>query len=511
MRVTSFFYPAIALLCLCAGCRTESAKPPTQEPATKKTFAQIQADALVQEMCHAAAKGNVQRVQSLIAEGVSVAVRDDGWQRTPLHFAAEAGQAEVARLLIAGGADVNARDPINTTPLHLAAYNGRKEMIELLLASGVNVNARGGEYRDTALHKVVMGGNYDSIAAEELVRVRRPDVDEEDDLYLDLQKEYSEQLVVEITQLLLAHGADARAEDRIGATVLDCAIMDAPVQAIDMLLTHGADPVAKGEDGLSCLHTAVLYGRKDVIPVLLKWGANANAWDGDRQTPLHEAVWRGDTATVELLIAHGAALNAGDRNGDTPAHIAALIGDAALYDLLISKGTNVAAKNRRGLTPPDCARLAPPQEMIRLSEDGVHPYSVIITDVRAIRTFLTWNMASTGLRYEQLWIPTAEDVRQAETIMRLGKPNDRLRIQRGSFGPNCPPADLDRYNREYCGFMKGKARYIVCHMSLDMSAAGQNKNPPGNQFTYMWGPCSLIQVVIASDKQQVLGAMCDGM
>jgi ankyrin repeat protein len=71
----------------------------------------------------------------------------DGW--TPLHLAAFFGRTGVARLLLDRGADVNARSKSDrfardNTPLHAAAANSQVEVATLLVERGADVNARDG-------------------------------------------------------------------------------------------------------------------------------------------------------------------------------------------------------------------------------------------------------------------------------------------------------------------------------------------------------------------------------
>ncbi|KAB2570781.1 Histone-lysine N-methyltransferase EHMT1 [Lasiodiplodia theobromae] len=92
----------------------------------------------------AAAHGNVEVVQLLLASAaVDIEARDaDG--RTPLALAAGGGHTEVVKFLLERAAvDIEAGDDDGRTPLALAAFSGSVEVVRLLLScQGVRVDAR---------------------------------------------------------------------------------------------------------------------------------------------------------------------------------------------------------------------------------------------------------------------------------------------------------------------------------------------------------------------------------
>ena len=93
-------------------------------------------------LCEAAAAGEVERAERLVAGGA--AVNDysaDGW--TPLHLAAFFGRARIAELLLAHAADVAARSTNSNgnTPLHAALAGNHAIVAGLLLGAGADVNA----------------------------------------------------------------------------------------------------------------------------------------------------------------------------------------------------------------------------------------------------------------------------------------------------------------------------------------------------------------------------------
>ena len=87
----------------------------------------------------AAATGNVDAVQKLLAGGFDANKRNPDSGVTLLTTAAIAGNAEVAELLIDAGADVNGRNYQNgSTALHAAAFVGQADMVALLLDHGAD-------------------------------------------------------------------------------------------------------------------------------------------------------------------------------------------------------------------------------------------------------------------------------------------------------------------------------------------------------------------------------------
>lgn len=86
-------------------------------------------------LMNAAARGDPEVVQLLLAAGAKIAPQDR-WGMTALHHAARGGNAETVAALIAAGADVDARDRSGEAPLDQARANGADEVVSLLLAKG---------------------------------------------------------------------------------------------------------------------------------------------------------------------------------------------------------------------------------------------------------------------------------------------------------------------------------------------------------------------------------------
>ena len=91
---------------------------------------------------NAAENGNLNRVKSLLNQGVPVNSRNaHGW--TPLHYAASySGNLSVVQELLRRGAHVNPRTRSGMTPLHFAVLAKHPHIIHALIRAGANPKYR---------------------------------------------------------------------------------------------------------------------------------------------------------------------------------------------------------------------------------------------------------------------------------------------------------------------------------------------------------------------------------
>jgi ankyrin repeat protein len=153
----------------------------------------------------AAAAGEVERVERLVA-GDPASVKSysaDGW--TALHLAAFFGHAKIAELLLAHDADVTARsrNSNGNTPLHAALAGNHKMVAGLLIGRGADVNAADTEgWRP--LHMAAHNNNVDAM------------------------------------KTLISQGADVTAQNGAGLTPLSLAQEKNHREAAALLRRHGA-------------------------------------------------------------------------------------------------------------------------------------------------------------------------------------------------------------------------------------------------------------------------------
>jgi ankyrin repeat protein len=248
------------------------------------------------DLHQAAERGDLAKVQTLIARGANMNARDDRGY-TPLHWAALRRHKEVAEVLVRCGANVDSLDEAGRTPAMIAMQTGSASVAQYLVQAGAMVN----------LHLAVFLG--DTERATNLIK-SGADVNAVDDgIYgisgwtpLHYAARYNRK---EIGDVLIAAGAKINSKDEIGCTPLYIATEEHFTDMVELLLARGADVNAKGEVGNTALHVADVNTAK----VLLAAGADVEARNQSGETPLYLAAESGWTEMVEVLIAGGADLD----------------------------------------------------------------------------------------------------------------------------------------------------------------------------------------------------------
>ena len=100
-----------------------------------------------------AARGDLERVRELLAQGHDVNGSDDEHE-TPLHIAARSDHLDIARCLVDHGADLNEHNnSMCCTPLHYAVINRKFRICEYLVACGADMTIKT-SCGNTALHLI---------------------------------------------------------------------------------------------------------------------------------------------------------------------------------------------------------------------------------------------------------------------------------------------------------------------------------------------------------------------
>jgi serine/threonine-protein phosphatase 6 regulatory ankyrin repeat subunit B len=266
-----------------------------------------------------------------------------------------------ARLLLERGADVNARQNNGWTSLHWAAYKGRVEVAQVLLDHGANAKLKT-TLGETVLHLVSRGEYYSQDHGAGITRLLL-----EHGVDLDVQNKFLDTALhwaadkgrLEITQLLLDHGANPNLASERGLRPLDIVVsngqynsQERAVDIAQLLLERGVDVNAPQKNGWTALHWAAFSGNVKAAQLLLDHGANANLETDKGETALH-IVSQGEydsqeqgVSTALLLLEHGVDVNARRKDGWTALHWAAYKGRVEVAQVLLDNGVNAKVEDR---------------------------------------------------------------------------------------------------------------------------------------------------------------------
>jgi ankyrin repeat protein len=292
----------------------------------------------------AAAIGDQERVEQLLAADASLARRLDSARGSPLSYAAREGHLHVVRLLLEHGADPNL--PEDAAPdgraLYEACCGNHLQIAELLLEHGANPNAG----VDSCECCLTIGTVYHGERARPLVQLLRrhgaytpPYHMSAPELKRALRGQHQVTRHGEFLGNVLATGdpglfdlylrSNRRGVKHIGFG--DGVTYPGSASLVRTLLDRGFDPQRADWFGKTFLHAAAENGDRSVASILLNAGADINARDVEFQgTPLAAAVraWCAETdprklqrqqRMVEFLLKRGAATNLpGDKPWATP-------------------------------------------------------------------------------------------------------------------------------------------------------------------------------------------------
>jgi ankyrin repeat protein len=272
---------------------------------------EIAASALAGELQDAAARGEIDKVRSLIqANPASINAREGG--TTALHEATRAGHLEIVKLLVANGANVNATDFSGLTPLKLALGRRNTEIAELLRQHG------GLEKAPALVTRVATITNSPPPRAP-----------------------------------LFSTSATTRSMSLPAATVMTDSTRTAPATTAPSIAPTNRPPTEQEmAPVIFPIHEAARIGDVEQIKFLFKNSPDiVDSTDEKGRTPLHVAAANKQFKVAQTLLGLRAKVNARAANGQTPLHVAARQQDAAVAGLLLTNRAIVNVRDSFENTP----------------------------------------------------------------------------------------------------------------------------------------------------------------
>jgi ankyrin repeat protein len=225
-----------------------------------------------------------------------------------LMFAAIKGQNDAIKQLLTRGADVNYTDRDNRTALFYAVAANQSSSVKLLLQRSASLTIGSAQARIAPLYLAVSSGYVQCAKLLLAAGVSAATVYSNVNSCLYTAGTLADAAAVEMTKLLLEHGAAASIDALLGAGCDCCgsgtALMLCTKAAVTkLLLAAGADVHIANNRGTTCLHIAAAHGYSaPVLCLLIKAGADLHAVNRDNKTAADVAHSKGNTLGESLLV-----------------------------------------------------------------------------------------------------------------------------------------------------------------------------------------------------------------
>jgi ankyrin repeat protein len=262
----------------------------------------------------------------------------------------------IAAVLLAGcGESLRERAAkVQDSSIHSDVNEGNIEAVKEYLAAGGDVNAKH-DMLGLQLTPLYVAASQGYKEISELLIANGADVNPKDENVMAPLRVAAELGHKEVVELLIAKGADVNG-DMGGWTPLDVVAVKKSQSGLDLATINGLTEIAdllrkhggKTRDELKAAESivvAVELGNIEAVKQHLNDGTEVNVKDGTGRTPLHWAAIEGHKEIAELLIAAGADLNAKDKYGNTPLDWAMNVkGGRETADLLRKHGGKTGAE-----------------------------------------------------------------------------------------------------------------------------------------------------------------------
>lgn len=262
--------------------------------------------------------------------------------KSPIFFAILLGDLEAMKILIEFNASLDIRSALGCSPLNYAITHGTTETLEFLLQHGADPNHISTlEIRPvdsqrfcTPIENAVFIN--DPVKLELLFRYGA-DIN----FYSARERILLDSIAVgslEVTKILVSHGADLAAVDFAGQTpfLLACALSKR--DQILFLLDKSNLSHASSQTMLTPLHYLVASDDYDLLEIVLKSRANPSMFDNLGNTPIFVALYKSNFQAIDILIKYGVPLSEKNQHGETLLHVAVKEGSFEMVHFLLARG-----------------------------------------------------------------------------------------------------------------------------------------------------------------------------
>lgn len=253
-----------------------------------------------------------------------------------IYDAVDKDRRKVVNFLLNKNIPISGNPKVPVAPLHLAAFKGQLEMCGFLIDRGAEVNqkCRPVSFSDNS--------SKPGVQAIKSVFPRDPGVTP---LHVAASQGY-----LQVSQLLIECGADAKATNRYGMTPLHYAAREGHLQVCQLLLDSGAVLDAKDKEGATALVYAVGRNAEGTVRFLLEKGSRPEEGTHNGFPLLAYVALRKPFDFLEILLSYKPNLDA-TSTLVTPLQALSSIGEIEGVTKLLEAGADPNKKGPNGATP----------------------------------------------------------------------------------------------------------------------------------------------------------------
>ena len=225
----------------------------------------------------------------------------------PIHDAARKGDVKKVQALLATDPKlVNDKDKLGDTPLHVAALHGQLAVAQALIDAGADVNAKNNyaPFVPGDLWPFLSPSNHPDPVA--LLSVHAIDQRDTQNGYTPLDLATFSARYMPIVELLVNKGANVNVQASSGTTPLFWAVMRDQKDEFKFLIEHGANVNAADAYGDTILDAVLRLQYTSMIQMLLDKNVDVNALDQGQHRPLTYALQMDDHKWADVLRKKGA-------------------------------------------------------------------------------------------------------------------------------------------------------------------------------------------------------------
>jgi ankyrin repeat protein len=225
----------------------------------------------------------------------------------PIHDAARKGDLKKVNALLAGDPKlVNDKDGDGNTPLHVAALHGELAVAQALVAAGADVNAKNTEapFLPGDLGNFLSSSNHQDPVS--LLHVQGVNSADNKNGYTPLDMAAFSVRYMPMVKFLIDKGADVNAQSAAGASPLFWAVLRQQRDEVQYLVDHGANVNMADAYGDTILDMVLHLQYTSMLPILFAKDVDLNAVDQSGHRPLTYALQMDDHKWADMMRKKGA-------------------------------------------------------------------------------------------------------------------------------------------------------------------------------------------------------------